>query len=99
MDVSKVSDITYTELAEYIVLDELDEDDISTLNTLLTVSKTFIEKYTGRTEEELDNFPDFIIVVYILCQDMWDNRRLYVDNSDLNKIVETILGMHSVNLL
>ncbi len=97
--VSKVSDITYTDLAEYIVLDEVDEEDISTLNTLLTVSKTFIEKYTGRTEEELDNFPDFIIVVYILCQDMWDNRRLYVDNSDLNKIVETILGMHSVNLL
>lgn len=99
MDVSKVSDITYTELAEYIVLDEVDAEDVSTLNTLLNVSKTFIEKYTGRTEEELDNFPDFIIVVYILCQDMWDNRRLYVDNSDLNKIVETILGLHSVNLL
>ena len=38
-------------------------------------------------------------VVFILCQDMWDNRTLYVDKSNLNKVVDTILGMYSVNLL
>jgi len=35
----------------------------------------------------------------ILCQDMYDNRSMYVDKNNLNKVVETILGMHSVNLL
>lgn len=95
----KVSDITATDIANYIRLDEVSEDDTKTLENLIAISKSFIEHYTGRSEQELDNYPDFVIVVYILCQDMWDNRTLYVDNSNLNKVVETILGMHSVNLL
>ena len=63
------------------------------------MSKTFIMNYTGHTLEDLDNYQDFIIVVLILCQDMWDNRTLYVDKGTLSYPVETILGMHSVNLL
>lgn len=100
-NIQKVSDITYNDVADYIRLnvEEGDTEEINTLNTLITISKTFISNYTGRTTEELDNFQDFVIVVLILCQDMWDNRTLYVDNSNLNKVVETILGMHSVNLL
>ena len=47
----------------------------------------------------VDAFEDFVIVVYVLCQDMYDNRTLYVDKSNLNKVVETILGMHCINLL
>lgn len=97
--ISKVSEITYQDLADYIRLDELDQNDQNTLNTLLTVSKSFIMKYTGRTEEELDNYQDFVIVVFVLCQDMWDNRTLYVNTTNLNFVVESILGLHSVNLL
>ena len=100
-NITKVSDITYNDVADYIRLnvEEGDTEEINTLNTLINISKTFISNYTGRTTEELDNFQDFVIVVLILCQDMWDNRTLYVDNSNLNRVVETILGMHSVNLL
>lgn len=98
-EISKVSEITYQDIADYIRLDELDQKDINTLNTLLKVSKSFIMQYTGRKEAELDNFQDFVIVVFVLCQDMWDNRTLYVDNTNLNFVVESILGLHSVNLL
>ena len=98
-NIAKVSDITYTDVADYIRLDEVNQDAINTLNNLINISKTFISFYTGRTAAELDNFQDFVIVVLILCQDMWDNRTLYVDKTNLNKVVETILGMHSVNLL
>ena len=99
-NITKVSDITYQDLAEYIrIPDALDQSEINTLNTLLGIAKTFIINYTGRTAEELDDFQDFVIVVFILVQDMWDTRSLYVDKSDLNKVTETILGMHSVNLL
>lgn len=98
-NITNVSDITYTDVAEYIRLGELTQDDINTLNTLISVSKAFIVNYTGRTEEELDDYSDFVIVVLILCQDMWDNRTYYVDNTNLNHVVDTILGMHSVNLL
>lgn len=98
-NITKVSDITYQDIAEYLRLPEVSQDDINTLNNLIGISKTFITNYTGRTTAELDNFQDFVIVVLILCQDMWDNRTLYVDNSNINKVVDTILGMHSVNLL
>lgn len=97
--ITKVSDITAQDVADYIRLDETDANDINTLNSLIGISKTFIQNYTGRSEEELDNYQDFVIVVLILCQDMWDNRTLYVDKTNLNYVIESILGLHSVNLL
>ena len=98
-EITKVSDITAQDLADYIRLIDYTEDDLQTLNNLLNVAITFISNYTGRTQTELDNYQDFVIVVCILVQDMYDNRTLYVDKNNLNKVVETILGMHSVNLL
>ena len=96
-EITKVSDITAEDLADYIRIIDYTEDDLQTLNNLLNVATTFISNYTGRTE--LDDYKDFVIVVCILVQDMWDNRTLYVDKNNLNKVVATILGMHSVNLL
>lgn len=98
-EITKVSDITAQDLADYIRLIETTEDDVQTLNNLLNVATAFIMNYTGRTSDELDNYQDFVIVVFILVQDMWDNRTLYVDKENINKVVATILGMHSVNLL
>ena len=97
--IQKVSDITAQDLADYLRIPELTTDDTNTLSTLLTVAKTYITQYTGRTLEDLDTLQDIIIVVMILVQDMWDNRTLYVDSSNANKVVESILGLHSVNLL
>jgi len=96
-DINKVSDITPADVAEYIRIPEVSTEDEALLNNLIKVAKTYIEKYTGRSN--LDDFQDFVIVVFILCQDMYDNRQLYVNTSNMNKVVETILGMHSVNLL
>lgn len=95
----KVSEIKAEDIASYIRLDEVSEDDTKTLNDLIAISKAFIQNYTGHTEKELDDYPDFAIVVYILCQDMWDNRTMYADSKDLNNTVQSILAMHSVNLL
>lgn len=46
-----------------------------------------------------DGFEDFVIAVYILCQDLYDNRAMYVDKSNVNRVVDAILGLHCVNLL
>lgn len=93
----KVSDITYNDIANYIRLTEVSQEDQSLLTNLINIAKAFIKENTG--VEDLDEFDDFIIVVFILCQDMYDTRSLYVDKTNLNKVVETILGMHSVNNL
>ena len=97
--ITKVSEITAQDVADYIRLDELTEDETKTLDTLITVSLAYIMSFTGRTLKELDNYSDMVIVVFILCQDMYDNRTMYVDKGNVNRAVETILGMHSVNLL
>ena len=97
--ISKISQITAQDVADYIRISDVTQDDLNTLNTLLTVAKEYICQYTGRTLEDLDTLSDVVIVVFILCQDMYDNRTLYVDSSNANKVVESILGLHSVNLL
>ena len=91
----KVSEITYREIAEYIRLTEVSEEDMSLLNNLINIAKAYLKENTG--VEDLDEFNDFVIVIFILCQDMYDTRSLYVDKTNLNKVVETILGMHSLN--
>lgn len=98
-NISTVSQITAADVADYLRIGEVTTSDTNTLNTLLTVAKAYIVQYTGRTLEELDTLQDIIIVVLILCQDMYDNRTLYVDNANMNKVVESILDLHSVNLL
>lgn len=97
--IKKVSEIAPIDVADYLRITIIDGDDQRMLTNLIEVSKSFIKSYTGLTEEELDNYSDFIIVVLILCQDMWDNRTLYIDKSNLNNVVDTILGMHCRNLL
>lgn len=97
--ISKVSDITYQDIADYIRLDEVAQAEENTLNNLLNVATAYVQSYTGLTAEQIDTHPDFVIVVLILCQDMWDNRTMYVDGDNLNQVVDTILGMHAVNLL
>ncbi len=99
MEVSKVSDITVESIADYLRLDEVTESEINTLTTLISVAISFIKSYTGLDDIGVDKYPEFVIVVLILCQDMWDNRTMYVDSKDMNNTVQSILAMHSVNLL
>ena len=101
--VSKVSEITVQDVADYIRLGEYDEGEIE---TYLNIAKNYISNYTGIPEaseddaeeeevETLDSYADFVIVVYVLCQDMYDNRSMYVNSGNINKVVQTILDMHT----
>lgn len=99
MEVSKVSDITVKYVADYLRLDEVAESENDTLTMLISIATSFIKSYTGLDDVGVDKYPEFVIVVLILCQDMWDNRTMYVDSKDLNNTVQSILAMHSINLL
>lgn len=92
----KVKEIETENIAQYLRIDEYDE---SQMTAILDSAKAFIRSYTGLTDDEINTHDDFYIAVMVLCQDMYDNRCMYVDKSNLNKVVETILGMHCVNLL
>ncbi len=99
-DITKVSEITAQSIAEYLRIAELTQDDEDYIKTILGVAKDYILKYTGiENAEALDAYNDMVIVVYVLCQDMYDTRALYVDNSNVNTVVDNILGLHQRNLL
>lgn len=97
----KINEITEDNLINYLRLsfDEIDEKETNEVKTLLETAKEFIYSYTGLTPEEANNHEDFTIVVYVLVQDMYDNRAFYIDKNNLNKVVETILNMHRTNLV
>lgn len=98
--VTKVSDITAQNVADYLRIAELTNEDTDFITSCINVAIDYILKYTGiKNAEALDAYNDMVIVVYVLCQDMYDNRALYVDNSNVNKVVENILGLHQRNLL
>ena len=92
----KVSEITEKELVDYIRPDDYAEGEF---DRILSATKGFIRSYTGLDDERIDQHEEFYIAVMILAADMYDNGSLYVDSSNLNRTVDTILGMHSINLL
>ena len=102
----KVSEITVNDIANYLRLSEISEEDKKNIELFLNIAKNYIENYTGipqksenAEDEILDTYSDFVIVVYVLCQDMYDNRTMYVDGKNINNTVKTILDMHTRNNL
>lgn len=101
----KVSEITIKNIETHLRLTEVDDSLAEELSTFLEVAINYIENYTGikrkseknKEQENLDTYSDFVIVVYILCQDMYDNRVMYVDGKNINNTVKTILDMHTRN--
>lgn len=97
--ITKVSEITVDSLKNYLRLSDISDEDKKYLETIKMVAIDYIKNNTGVDDKIMDEYTDFIIVVYILCQDMYDTRTYYVDDNNVNKIVTTILGMHDRNLL
>ena len=103
----KVIEITIKNIETHLRLTEVDNSLAEELSTFLEVAINYIENYTGikrkseenKEQENLDTYSDFVIVVYILCQDMYDNRVMYVDGKNINNTVKTILDMHTRNNL
>ena len=97
--ITKVSEVTSTDLAEYLRVGEVTPSEEGFLKTIIGASTAYMCKYTGLTTAQLDESQDFVPVLLVLCQDLYDDRALYVDSANVNRMVQSILDMHSVNLL
>lgn len=94
-----VSEMTVNDVVDYIRLEETTENDLAFLGQALDAAKSYIQKYTGLDADAVDQVSEFVMVVYVLCQDAYDNRSLYISSANVNQMVTGILDMHSVNLL
>lgn len=93
----KISEITNAEIAEYLRLDEGAKP--SNVEAMRRAAVEYMKSYTGMSEAEIDSHEEFYPVFMVLVQDMYDNRSMYVNNANVNKVVDSILGMHRTNLL
>lgn len=95
----KLNELTAEFIADYLRISDPCVDDIIFIDAALTSAKAYISNYTGLTAEQAGEREDIVIAALALCQDMYDNRSLYIEKGSLNKTVETVLNMCSVNLL
>lgn len=79
--------------------ENLDAQDKALISAMKVAAVNYCLGYTGLTSEQLDEHEDITIAVLTLISDMWDNRSMTVDRSNVNRVIDTILGMHSVNLV
>lgn len=97
----KVSEVTANYIIDYLRIDEPSDIERTEIEYMLSSAKSRITSYTGLTLEELDAHEDITDAMLLIISDSFDNRNLYIEGkaSNLNKSVECILNMHSINLL
>lgn len=97
----KVSEITFSDICRQIREEEayLTEEDRKYLSILQKAAVDYVKGYTGLDEAAIDTHEDITIAVLVLVSDMYDNRQMTVDKNNVNRVVDTILGMYCVNLL
>ena len=98
----KASELTVEDIAAYlrIMPDDLDETEKKAMVGFLEAAKSYVMSYTGLTAAEVDTYPDIVPAVCCLAGDFYTNRDMTpVVKGNSNRTVESILNMHSVNLL
>ena len=97
----KISEIAIDDICRQIRTEKeyLPGDDLAYLEILKKAAIEYTKSYTGLSDAELEEHEDITIAVLVLISDMYDNRQMYVDRNNTNRVVDTILGMYSKNLL
>lgn len=96
---TKVSEITGSEVAAYIRLDEASPSELQQIETFIVIAKSYVKSSTGLDDTEVDSYPDLMIAVFVLCQDMYDNRAYYVESNNVNKVADSIMNLHRRNFV
>lgn len=95
----KISELQVENVKHYLRLTETSKEDDAFLSSILKAAKKYISGQTNLQDTEIDEYSDLTIAVLIICQDMYDNRSMYVDKTNLNKTVDSILSMHRDSLV
>ena len=107
----KISEITVAELKKYALPFESATDEDWLFTVLLPAAKanivaltglplaTVADELTGIKPPCVDDYEDLTIALLVIAADLYSNRSTVVDKSNINKVVESIIGSHQFNLL
>ncbi len=93
----KISQVTIEELKEYANVYHKEDDKLFV--SILIACKSYIKSYTGLAIEKMDEKEDLTMALFVLSNELYDNRAFTVENDKVNNVIKSILDMHSVNLL
>lgn len=96
---TKISEVEINDLVDYLHLPELDGSQMQLLTTIKAAATSYIVGVTGLTLLQIDSYPDLTLAFYAICQDLYDNRTIYVDKANISETISTILNMYRTNLL
>ena len=102
----KTSELTVSDLAAYLKIEDTDltDSEPGILTAMLNAAKMYVQNYTGRDLNYLDQFPDVAIAALCLAGDFYTNRDMFTNIkgtgvAHINQTVQSILNMHQFNLL
>lgn len=98
----KISELTNEVICQHckLIFEDMEPAEITLLHAQKDAAVRYCENYTGLSAVELDECEDVTIAVLVIISDMVDNANMCISGKvTANKIIETILGMHSRNLI
>ena len=87
-------------LINYLRIDNPSDIEVSEITQMKDGAIAYVCSYTGMTQDEVLKCDDVKIAICVLVADMFDNRNYTIEKCVYqNKLVESVLNMHSQNLL
>jgi len=101
-----ISELTVSDVAAYLKIEDADltESETGIITAMLNAARMYVQNYTGRDTEYLDQHPEVAIAALCLAGDFYTNRDMFTNikgtgTASVNKTVQSILDMHRFNLL
>lgn len=94
----KLSELKAEDAMAHAVVSEADPD-AALFPHYLDAAKSYVLGYTGLTAEQADDKPELAIAALVVFAELVRNKEATVSDGNVNLVLESFLGMHSVNLL
>lgn len=86
----RVSEITLTEVKNRLRIDYSTDD--AALTALMAAARGVMRDLTGRTDEEIDEFPQAYHLFMCLCQHMYDSNDMTAANTRQDPAAQMIIN-------
>jgi hypothetical protein len=98
----KIPELTTEFIAGYLRVDEPNDIQTREIEMAFAAALRVIKDNTGRSDEFINESDSFTLAVLVLTAEFYENRQYQAagnKSSEVNKAVESIIALDSVNLL
>lgn len=86
----RISDITLSDVKERLRVDYNTDD--TQLSAIMVAAQAVIRDMTGRTDEEIDDFPQAYHLYMLICQHMYDNNEMTAASDKMDVAAQCIIN-------